>query len=175
MMVHVYTSVCKLATVYTVTKPKRWKQKTCKALERTSKGFRGSVSASFFYHSPPMPVFTPPLTKQSAPKKPGVMWPVLIWSYLVLLGTPEKAGASHCTHTYFAGKVCGPVRSTWGTSLGEDKLRARARHGGGRLLSSGTRPPPPPMGAFGPLLLGGGRVQKRGDVPPVEPGYLIQR
>ena len=29
--------------------------------------------------------------------------------------------------TCFAGKVCGPVRSTWGTSLGEDKLGARAR------------------------------------------------
>ena len=29
-------------------------------------------------------------------------------------------------------------------------------------------PPPPLLGAFGPLLLGGGsRVQKRGDVPPV--------
>ena len=31
-------------------------------------------------------------------------------------------------------------------------------------------PPPPPRGAFGPILLGGGgsRVQKRGDVPPVD-------
>ena len=28
--------------------------------------------------------------------------------------------------TCFAGKVCGPVRSTWGISLGEDKLGARA-------------------------------------------------
>ena len=27
----------------------------------------------------------------------------------------------------FAGKVCSPVRSTWGTSLGDDKLVARAR------------------------------------------------
>ena len=27
----------------------------------------------------------------------------------------------------FAGKVCGPVQSTWGHSLGEDKLGARAR------------------------------------------------
>ena len=30
-----------------------------------------------------------------------------------------------------------------------------------------TAPPPLWGGAFGPLLLGGGRVQKRGDVPPV--------
>ena len=29
--------------------------------------------------------------------------------------------------TCVAGKVCSPVRSTWGTSLGEDKLGARAR------------------------------------------------
>ena len=29
--------------------------------------------------------------------------------------------------TCIAGKVCGPVRSTWGTSLGEDKLGAKAR------------------------------------------------
>ena len=29
--------------------------------------------------------------------------------------------------TCFAGKVCGPVQSTWGNSLGEDKLGARAR------------------------------------------------
>ena len=29
--------------------------------------------------------------------------------------------------TCLAGKVCGLVRSTWGTSLGEDKLGARAR------------------------------------------------
>ena len=27
----------------------------------------------------------------------------------------------------FAGKVCGPVQSIWGTSLGEDKFGARAR------------------------------------------------
>ena len=29
--------------------------------------------------------------------------------------------------TFFAEKVCGPVRSTWGTSQGEDKLGARDR------------------------------------------------
>ena len=29
--------------------------------------------------------------------------------------------------TCFAGKVCSPVRFTWGTSLGEDKLGARVR------------------------------------------------
>ena len=31
----------------------------------------------------------------------------------------------------------------------------------------------PPLGAFGPLLLGGGRVQKRGDVPPVRRVYCF--
>ena len=29
--------------------------------------------------------------------------------------------------TCFAGKVCGPVQSGWGISLGEDKIGARAR------------------------------------------------
>ena len=29
--------------------------------------------------------------------------------------------------TCFAGKVCGPMQSIWGTSLGEDKLGARAK------------------------------------------------
>ena len=29
--------------------------------------------------------------------------------------------------TCFAGKVCGPVQSTWGTSRGENKIGARAR------------------------------------------------
>ena len=29
--------------------------------------------------------------------------------------------------TCFAGKVCGPVRSTWGTSQGEDRLGARGK------------------------------------------------
>ena len=29
--------------------------------------------------------------------------------------------------TFLARKVCGPVRSTWGTSLGGDKLGARDR------------------------------------------------
>ena len=42
--------------------------------------------------------------------------------------------------TCFAWEVCGPVQSTWGTSLGEDQLGARARilntkvHAQGRLL-----------------------------------------
>ena len=30
--------------------------------------------------------------------------------------------------TCFAGKVCSPVQSTWGTSLGEDKLGATGAH-----------------------------------------------
>ena len=33
----------------------------------------------FFDCSSPVPVL-PPLTKQSAPKKAGVLWPLLIWS-----------------------------------------------------------------------------------------------
>ena len=37
-----------------------------------------------------------------------------------------------------------------------------------------SNPPPPPGGAFGPFLLGGGgRVQKRGDGPPVMAGIDI--
>ena len=32
-----------------------------------------------------------------------------------------------CNMLCFAGQVCGPVRSTWGTSLGEDEIGARAK------------------------------------------------
>ena len=39
----------------------------------------------------------------------------------------QRPLCSHTAHTCFAGKVCGPVRSTWGTSLGGDKLGAGAR------------------------------------------------
>ena len=42
--------------------------------------------------------------------------------YFVLLNSHISAYAR-----YLAGKVCGPVRSTGGTSLGEDKLGARDR------------------------------------------------
>ena len=43
--------------------------------------------------------------------------------------------------TCFAGKDCAPVRSTWGTSLGEDELGARARILNSKVARRATIPP----------------------------------
>ena len=96
----------------------------------------GARLASFFDYSPPVPVFAPPsannlknllaVSKNLAhPLHPayddgkGGGWK---WWFLLLLNSHISAYAR-----YLARKVCGLVRSTWGTSLGEDKLRARDR------------------------------------------------
>ena len=41
----------------------------------------------------------------------------------------------------FVGKVCGLVQSTWGTSLGEDKLGAGARILNAKVARRATIPP----------------------------------
>ena len=98
----------------------------------------GTRWASFFYHSPPVPVFAPPppspnnleyllavsenLAHPLQPvyddgKSGGWKW----WEWhFVLLNSHISAYA-----TCFAREVCALVRSTWGTSRGENKLGVR--------------------------------------------------
>ena len=83
--------------------------------------------ASFFDRSPPVPGFCPPphQTICSQEGRGGAATSDLVPFYW---GPPRRQGScSHSARTCFAGKVCGPVRSTWGTSLGEDRLVAGAR------------------------------------------------
>ena len=96
----------------------------------------GACWASFFDHSPPVPVFASPspinleyllavsknLAHQLHPFNDdgkGGGWKWWEWHF-VLLNSHFSAYA-----TCLARKVCGLVRPTWGTSLGEDKLGAR--------------------------------------------------
>ena len=64
------------------------------------------------------------------------IWPILCTQFMTMARVVVGSGGSDiCVveFSYFglckvlAGKVCGLVRSTWGTSQGEDKLGARDR------------------------------------------------
>ena len=69
--------------------------------------------ATFFYHSQPVPVFaTPHPTICPREGRGGVAISELVPFYC---RPPRRQGwCSHSAHTCFAGKVCGPVRSTLG-------------------------------------------------------------
>ena len=110
----------------------------------------GTRRASFFDHSPPMPVFAPPhQTIWSTFLQCLRIWPILCAQFMMMarvVGVPfcvVNFSHSPAYATCFAQKVCGLVRSTWGTLLGGDKLGA-----GDRILNTKVpRPPhvqPPP-------------------------------
>ena len=115
--------------------------KTHLLLSTEDAGHGGSISApgahraSFFDHSPPVPVFAPPhRTIGSTFSSCLRISPVLCTQFMIMARVGVGSGGSDilcCSvdisayATCFAGKVCGLVPSIWGTSVGGDKLGAR--------------------------------------------------
>ena len=91
--------------------------------------------ASFFDYSPPVPVFAPTSPTIWSTFSPCLrIWPIFCTQFMMMARVVVGSGGSDILFLNslifayarcLAGKVCGLVKSTWGTSLGEDKLGAR--------------------------------------------------
>ena len=127
-----------------------WDGETKRLLPWTLKGGALERRASFFDHYPSVPVFAPASPNNleylvAVPKNlahplhpvhddgkgGGCKW----WDFVLL--NSHISAYTRC----LAEKVCGLVRSTWGTSQGEDKLGARDKILNTKVARRANTPP----------------------------------
>ena len=82
--------------------------------------------------------------------------------HLVLASTQDHYGSWLCHDSAPGHSLVATMTCTQGGGWGGcQRPREESTSGVGRLLGLGTRLPPPPQGAFGPLLLGGGKSRTK--------------